>query len=227
MRNSKYGKFLTVLLIIAIIAIVGLLIFFGIDMYQKYYLDSQAEKVLEQFEGSLVTGNEEENNNNNNTNTQNTTDNPFSELEDVNFAGGGSSSNVVMYEDYIVLGRIEIPKTGRDYPILHKVTTRSLEIAVATIYSPGINEVGNTVIMGHNYRNGTLFSNNKMLELGDKIYITDNTGRRISYTIYNKYETDENDASYMTRDTQGKREISLSTCTDEGNKRLIIWARED
>ena len=59
MRNSKYGKFLTVLLIIAIIAIVGLLIFFGIDMYQKYYLDSQAEKVLEQFEGSLVTGNEE------------------------------------------------------------------------------------------------------------------------------------------------------------------------
>ena len=106
MRNSKYGKFLTVLLIIAIIAIVGLLIFFGIDMYQKYYLDSQAEKVLEQFEGSLVTGNEEENNNT--TNTQNTTDNPFSELEDVNFAGGGSSSNVVMYEDYIDLINIDI-----------------------------------------------------------------------------------------------------------------------
>lgn len=224
MRNSKYGKFLTALLIIAIIAIVGLLIFFGIDMYQKYYLDSEAGKVLEQFEGSLITGNEEENNTTNNV--QNTTDNPFSEMEDVNFAGG-SSSNVVMYEDYVVLGRIEIPKTGRDYPILHKVTKRSLEIAVATIYSPGINEVGNTVIMGHNYRNGTLFSNNKMLELGDKIYITDATGRRITYTVYNKYETDENDASYMTRDTGGKREISLSTCTDEGNKRLIIWARED
>ncbi len=224
MRNSKYGKFLTALLIIAIIAIVGLLIFFGIDMYQKYYLDSEAGKVLEQFEGSLITGNEEENNTTNNV--QNTTDNPFSEMEDVNFAGG-SSSNVVMYEDYVVLGRIEIPKTGRDYPILHKVTKRSLEIAVATIYSPGINEVGNTVIMGHNYRNGTLFSNNKMLELGDKIYITDAKGRRITYTVYNKYETDENDASYMTRDTGGKREISLSTCTDEGNKRLIIWARED
>ena len=119
MRNSKYGKFLTALLIIAIIAIVGLLIFFGIDMYQKYYLDSEAGKVLEQFEGSLITGNEEENNTTNNV--QNTTDNPFSEMEDVNFAGG-SSSNVVMYEDYVVLGRIEIPKTGRDYPILHKVT---------------------------------------------------------------------------------------------------------
>lgn len=34
------------------------------------------------------------------------------------------------------------------------------------------------------------------------------------------------DFSYATRDTQGKREISLSTCTTDPSKRLVIWARE-
>ena len=30
----------------------------------------------------------------------------------------------------------------------------------------------------------------------------------------------------MNRDTNGKREISLTTCTDDTSKRLIIWAEE-
>ena len=30
----------------------------------------------------------------------------------------------------------------------------------------------------------------------------------------------------MNRDTNGKREISLTTCTDDTRDRLIIWARE-
>ena len=62
---------------------------------------------------------------------------------------------------------------------------------------------------------------------GDKIYITDLSGKRLSYTIYNKYETDENDSEYMTRDTQGAIEISLTTCTDDSKARLIIWAKAD
>ena len=31
----------------------------------------------------------------------------------------------------------------------------------------------------------------------------------------------------MLRDTAGKKEISLSTCTDDSSKRLIIWAKEE
>ena len=40
------------------------------------------------------------------------------------------------------------------------------------------------------------------------------------------YQTTSNDAEYMTRDTQGRREISLQTCTDDSKDRLIIWAAE-
>lgn len=61
---------------------------------------------------------------------------------------------------------------------------------------------------------------------GDKIYITDSAGRKVEYTIYKTYTTNEMDFSYATRDTSGKREISLSTCTTDASKRLVIWARE-
>lgn len=90
----------------------------------------------------------------------------------------------------------------------------------------GLNEVGNTVIIGHNNRNGLFFSNNKKLNNGDLVYITDLNGSTVTYVIYNKYETTDTDTDYMTRDTNGAREISLSTCTDKGDKRIIIWAKE-
>ena len=69
--------------------------------------------------------------------------------------------------------------------------------------------------------------NNKKLNIGDKIYVTDLDGKRMTYTIYDKFETDDTDTEYMTRDTQGAVEISLTTCTDDSKARLIILAKAD
>ena len=41
------------------------------------------------------------------------------------------------------------------------------------------------------------------------------------------YEGSDTESDYMTRDTNGAREISLSTCTDDSKARLIIWAKAD
>ena len=76
------------------------------------------------------------------------------------------------YKGFGVLGTMEIPTTSLEYPILEKVTKKSIETAVAFLYGSGINQPGNSVIIGHNYRNGLFFSNNKKLNIGDKIYIT-------------------------------------------------------
>ena len=124
-----------------------------------------------------------------------------------------------------MLGTMEIPATDFEYPILEKVTKKSIETSVAFQWGAGINQVGNSVIVGHNYRNGLFFSNNKKLNIGDKIYITDNSGTKLTYTIYDKFETAENDTSFFQRDTAGKPEVSLSTCTDDSSARLIILAR--
>ena len=125
-----------------------------------------------------------------------------------------------------MIGTIQIPKTKVKIPIVDKATPASMKSAAAVIYGSGLNEIGNTVIAAHNYRNGTYFSNNKKLVVGDKIYITDSSGDKIEYTIYKTYTVDATEFSYATRDTQGKREISLSTCTTDSEQRLVILARE-
>ena len=126
---------------------------------------------------------------------------------------------------------MEIPAINFSYPIIDEVSKSSIETSVAVLYPPGgetINQPGNTVVIGHNYRNGVFFSNNKKLKVGDKIHVKDYRGVSLTYTIYNKFETSDQDISFYQRETDGKAELTLSTCTDASNdRRLIILARQD
>lgn len=220
MFNSKYSNVLTVILIIIIILIVGLLGFLGYDMYRKYFITKDTSSFIEEYDGQI--GNKVK-------------ENVINEIDDgtlVNLvidnttsSQGGSSDNKIMYKEFEVVGKIEIPKTNIQYPILAKLTRRSIEVAVAVLYGPGINEPGNTIILGHNYRNGLFFSNNKKLVNGDKIYITDNSGRTLEYVVYDIFQTTESDTSFYNVDTGGIPEISLQTCTDDSKLRLIVRAR--
>lgn len=237
MFNSKYSRALTVILVIAIIIIVGLLIYVGIDWYKAYTVNADADEGIDQFDGYInnVISNTQTNPvtndivNNNieviepNIDVDNT-------VQNVTSSGGtssGSSNKKPTYKGYNVVGKIEIPKINLKYLVLEKATPRSIDVSVGILYGPGVNKVGNTVIIGHNYKNGTFFSNNKKLSVGDKIYLTDLGGKKVTYTITKKYITGTDDFDYASRDTKGKREISLSTCTDDSKQRLLIWAAED
>lgn len=225
MFENKYGKILTVLLIVVIVAIIGLLIYLGYDYYEKYFITKDTAEFVDSF-GSENTNTTNQVNKDNGTNS-NIDENALDGIQSSDNSGTSNTSKRKTYKGFNVVGTIEIPKTNLKYPILEKVTKSSIETAVAVMYGPGPNQVGNTTIMGHNYRNGLFFSNNKKLEVGDKIYITDLDGKKLTYTIYNKYETTPEDAEYMTRNTNGATEISLSTCTDDSKARLIIWAKAD
>jgi len=235
--NSKYSKLLTIILVVAIVIVVILFAFFGYEIYNKYYVEKQTSDMIDVFESSIankVTNVEE--------NTTTTDDEGFSgnvvapilSDEPTTSTGGGSSSSGggkgtssgVKYKGYTMVGQIEIPKINIKYPILGQTTKTSIEVAVSVLYGPGPNKVGNTVIVGHNYKNGTFFSNNKKLAVGDEIYITDTEGQRMKYIIFDTQLLAPEDFDYAVRDTQGKREISLSTCTDDVNSRLVIFARE-
>ncbi len=225
MFENKYGKILTVLLIVVIVAIIGLLIYLGYDYYEKYFITKDTAEFVDSF-GSENTNTTNQVNKDNGTNS-NIDENALDGIQSSDNSGTSNTSKRKTYKGFNVVGTIEIPKTNLKYPILEKVTKSSIETAVAVMYGPGPNQVGNTTIMGHNYRNGLFFSNNKKLEVGDKIYITDLDGKKLTYTIYNKYETTPEDAEYMTRNTNGAIEVSLSTCTDDSKARLIIWAKAD
>jgi len=232
MFNSRYSNFLTILLIVVIVAIIGLLGYLGYDFYRKYYIDKEADEFLAQYEENIKKPENKEEENEENLNEeeqQPENQNPYEEEISVNntTTSPGSTTQKYTYKGFTVLGRIKIQKTNIDYPILEKVSKKSLETSVAIMYGPGPNEIGNTTIAGHNYRNGLFFSNNKKLSNGDKIQITDNSGQTINYVIYSIYETDPNDTDFMTRDVGNSREISLQTCTDDSKARLVILAKEE
>ncbi|MNT06392.1 Sortase family protein [compost metagenome] len=232
MFESRYSGFLTALLIIVIVAIVGLLGYLGFDYYQKFYLSRKSGDYVDAF---LEDTQKNVNTNTNTTNEVDLTDVDYNEVFNSLESGnanstsnsGSSSSKVQKYQGFNVLGTIEIPVTKLKYPVLENSSKKAIEIAVGYLYGPGLNKQGNTTIVGHNYRNGLFFSNNKNISIGDKIYITDLEGKKVEYTVYNKYETTPEDSDYITRDTKGAREISLSTCTDDSKARLIIWAKAD
>ena len=151
MFESKYGKVLTVILVIVIIAIIALLGFLGYSLYDKYVKNKDAGDFVDDFVGSVGGDN---------TGDDNINDGNLEGVADVNVDSNGKK----LYKGYVVMGTIQIPKTDVKYPILEKVTKKSIEVAVAILYGSGLNQPGNTVIIGHNYRNGLFFSNNKKLE---------------------------------------------------------------
>ena len=125
------------------------------------------------------------------------------------------------------IGRIQIPSTGVDLTILSNVTVDNMEESPCFLYTTGgINEVGVTLIVGHNKRNGTLFSDNANIEEGDKIYITDLENNTLTYSVYSKIITTDSDTSFL-KDDVDKPEIVLSSCTDDETQRNIILARAE
>ncbi len=229
MFESKYSKVLTVILVIVIIAILGLLGFLGYDFYQKYYITNEASEFVDNYQGEVAS-------NSNDTNTDgNTTENGTGSLEELNSTPTGTGSAVSgrkqQFKGFDVVGTISIPTINVDYPILEDMTTKALETSVVMLYPTNadyLNQPGNCVIVGHNYRNGVFFSNLKRLNNGDKITITDYKGGKKTYSVYDKFETTDTDTTFYQRDTSGKAEITLSTCTDASNNmRTIILARED
>ncbi len=224
MFEGKYGKSLTIGLIIGIIIIIGVIIFFTVDYIKNSTIRDEASNAVDRFEGEVQ--NKDTNTTQTNT-TENVTLNIQVENIITNTENNGENSGTKMYKGFPVVGTIQIPKINLEYPVLKDASKKAIEVSVAVNGGPGLNKVGNTIIIGHNYRNGTFFSNNKNLSNGDKIYITDETGTKLTYTIYNIYTTTPEDSEYMERETQDKKEITLVTCTDDTKSRLIICARVD
>ncbi len=133
---------------------------------------------------------------------------------------------------YTTVATIRIPKIGIEYAVIDgptdtiEETEDLIKISPTKFWGPNPNQVGNFCIVGHNYRNTRFFSKVPTLENGDIIDITDLSGKTIQYQIYNKYEVDPKDVSCTTQLTNGKKEVTLITCTNDSKLRVIVKARE-
>jgi LPXTG-site transpeptidase (sortase) family protein len=230
--DGKYSKVLTIVLIIAIIIILFILGFLGFNIIRNNNLRIDAEVGADTFIENAKNKNKNNNDNKNETKSNSVSTNtvdPVLGIENLIVGNtiSDSISNKQTYKGFPQVGVIEIPKTKLKCPILEDASKAAIEVAVGIYEGVGLNKVGNTTIAGHNYRNGTFFSDNKKIEVGDKIYITDESGTKVTYIAYNIVTVAPEDSSYFGRDTEGKREITLDTCTDDTQSRLLVLAREE
>ena len=133
---------------------------------------------------------------------------------------------------YTTIATVSIPKLNLQYPVLDGETDSAeeteafLKISPTKFWGPEPTEVGNFCIVGHNYRNTKFFSKVPTLVSGDIITLTDLSGRTIQYKVYNKYEVAPTDVSCTTQLTNGKKEVTLITCTDDSKHRVVVKARQ-
>ena len=141
-----------------------------------------------------------------------------------------SSNTTIGGVTYTTEAIITIPKIGITYPVLSETSDELLEISVNRYWPEADklkpNEVGNYCIVGHNYRNGKMFGRLSELENGDKIQLQDMTGRTLEYEVYNKYIVNPTDTRCTSQLTNGRKEVTLITCTNYGTQRLVVKCRE-
>ena len=132
---------------------------------------------------------------------------------------------------YYTIARINIPSIDCDYPILNMIDPTEeqmeevLKISPVKFWGADPNEVGNFCIVGHNYRSNKFFSNVPDLSIGAHIDITDVSGRTLVYKVYDNYVVDPDDTDCTSQKTNGLKEITVITCTDDSKQRVIVKAR--
>lgn len=124
-----------------------------------------------------------------------------------------------------VIGIIEIEKIKINYPILSNQNDELLKIAPCRFAGPLPNKVGNLCIAGHNYADKRFFGKLKELSINDKITIYDLSGNSLDYFIYERKEISPNDLSCMSQETNEEKIVTLITCNNMSDKRLLIKAK--
>ena len=154
-----------------------------------------------------------ENQNNNQTKTNNT------KIDTKTY----TSKDGVKYTTEAIL---KIPKINIEYPVLSATSDALLFVYLNKYWGPQPNEVGNYCIVGHYYENGKMFGKLHKLKNGDKAELTDLSGNTLKYQVYNKYVVEPTDTRCTSQLTNGRKELTLITCTNGGKQRLVVKLRQ-
>ena len=128
---------------------------------------------------------------------------------------------------YETVGVVKIPKLNITYPILSKTTDALMKVSACKFHGANPNEVGNLCIIAHNYRRrGVFFSDVPKLVVGDIVEIQDLSQRTIQYEVYDVHTVLPDNVSDTTQKTNGRKEVTLITCTNDSKQRVIVKCKE-
>jgi len=133
---------------------------------------------------------------------------------------------VERYSGYKVDSRLEVPKIKLKTNVLTEYSTEGLEKCASKYYGPEANGIGNYCIAGHNYNQKNMFNHLIDLKIGDSLFLTNNKSGIVEYEIYDIYKVKPQNVEPLSQKTNGKKEVTLVTCCNYSNDRLIIKAKE-
>lgn len=142
-----------------------------------------------------------------------------------------SSNEIQSFKDDIenshIIGILEIPKINVYYPVFSTYDDELLKICPCKFYGPNPGKVGNLCIAGHNYDNNKFFSKITELAVDDKIIIYNNSNDKFSYSVFDIYEVKFDDLSPVYSYDKTSRQLTLITCNNLNNNRIIVKAISD
>lgn len=193
-KGKEYKKIFKVQFIISITIIVFAICFFIYYLYSLETSENFSKKIINNYNISTLYSSNEKN-----KKTENLSENS-------------------------IFGIIEIPKINIYYPVFSFLSEENLKVSPCKLYGTNLSENTNICIAGHNYNNNMFFSNIDKLQKDDEIYIYDNNGFKYIYAITENYEVKENDLSPIYNYNKNEKTLTLITCNNLNNNRIIIKA---
>lgn len=129
-----------------------------------------------------------------------------------------------IYSGFEVSAKLIIPKIDLETYVFSEYSMERMDICPTKFWGPDANEIGNFCITGHNYKKDNMFYDLIDLEIDDEFYLLDNKNGKYTYTIYDIYKVKPENTDPLNQNTNGKREVTLITCVNYSNTRLIIKA---
>lgn len=245
-NNGKRKVSIQICIMLILVVAIVILIAFSFNIYA---VDSNEDEVLlsdtniennntsEEF--IIITENKAQNiteeSIDNNTENENTIVEETEEPEEDSSNTQANSKKTTTYttdsgETYSIIATLDIPSLNINYPILSSTSTELLKISLNKYWGADPNEVGNMVVLGHNYKNSKFFGKLPNIKIGAVVNITDTSGRTLKYKVYDTDIIDPDDNECTSQLTDGHTEITLITCYYEkgkahATKRFVVKAR--
>ena len=131
-----------------------------------------------------------------------------------------------LYLGHEVDGILRIPKIKLETYVFKEYSEEAMNIAPTKLWGPNINEHGNYSIIGHNYKKENMFNNLIDLKINDLIYLIDNKNGEVKYQVYDIYKVKENNIEPIKQKNKEEVELTLITCVNYTNNRLIVKAKK-
>lgn len=214
MNIRKIKKIIITILIVSICILIGMIAYDYYDMKKSNeYTESMIDEIDKIIEDNQKVIGVEKNDDNNDS--RNNSDN--SSIPKQTIQRKVKTAQVTGYEVY---GKIKIDKIGIEYPIIEYKNSDALWRSICKISNNNVDGTGNLCLAGHNMRNLSMFGNLRKLTIGDKVKITNLYGEEFTYEVFEKVYIDPNQTEVLKNTDEAI--VTLITCNDASNKRLIV-----